>query len=341
MRDLQDILATLGDGARFVQVTLIKATGSTPREVGAAMYVTESQSIETIGGGALELDAIEHARSMLQSADRVPWRRDRKSYPLGPTLGQCCGGYVEVLFELIDEDERASFIGEGAKVPFVMRPTSTGGEPIIIEDWEAVQSHPHPVADVLSKMNEQTIGAGILIADPDGSADWYVQSRKPARLPICLYGAGHVGRELVRIAADMDLDIVWIDTDTDRFPDALPKNVNRMVLSSPEKAVRLAPPDACHIVMTYSHAMDLDIVHAVLKRDAFRHLGLIGSATKRARFEKRLIELGINANQLSRLACPIGFSGLSGKSPSVVALSVVTELMMLLESKEAEPTLAG
>ena len=90
-----------------------------------------------------------------------------------------------------------------------------------------------------------------------------------------------------------------------------------------------APAGAWHIVMTYSHALDLAICHAVLRRGDFGHLGLIGSATKRARFMKRLTELGIAPAALARLNCPIGLPGIDGKEPGMIAVAVAAQLVQL------------
>ena len=90
-----------------------------------------------------------------------------------------------------------------------------------------------------------------------------------------------------------------------------------------------APADATHIVMTYSHALDLAICHAVLRRGQFGHLGLIGSATKRARFLQRLAGLGIAPAMLQRLTCPIGLPGVGAKEPAMIAVSVAAQLVEL------------
>jgi xanthine dehydrogenase accessory factor len=117
-----------------------------------------------------------------------------------------------------------------------------------------------------------------------------------------------------------------------RFPAPIPPHAKRLVAAAPHSAVSYAPDDAFHAVMTYSHAMDLDICHAVLKRGAFRYLGLIGSQTKRERFVRRLRELGIEGSALSRLTCPIGAGGPSSKEPFVIAIAIAAEILRLRET---------
>ena len=148
---------------------------------------------------------------------------------------------------------------------------------------------------------------------------------------------GHVGRALVRGAADLPLrHHAGSIPRPSRFPDPLPTHVQhagrRPILPALASA---APAGAWHIVMTYAHALDLAICHAVLRRGDFGHLGLIGSATKRARFMKRLTELGIPPAALARLTCPIGLPGLGGKEPGMIAVAVAAQLMQLATAERA------
>jgi xanthine dehydrogenase accessory factor len=99
----------------------------------------------------------------------------------------------------------------------------------------------------------------------------------------------------------------------------------------PELAVDEAPPDTVFAVMTHSHPLDEAICDAILRRDDFAYLGLIGSATKQARFLKRLGEAGIPANKLERLVCPIGVPGIESKEPAAIAASFAADLLMRRE----------
>ena len=147
-------------------------------------------------------------------------------------------------------------------------------------------------------------------------------NRPPAR-PLWIYGAGHVGRALVNVMAPLpDFDITWVDTHADRFP---PTDVTTLVATDPARAVKHAPQDADHLILTYSHELDLALCHAVLNH-GFHSVGLIGSATKWARFKTRLAALGHTPAQISRIACPIGDPAL-GKHPAAIALGVATAMI--------------
>ena len=146
------------------------------------------------------------------------------------------------------------------------------------------------------------------------------------RAPLWIWGAGHVGRALVAVMAPLPhWAITWVDTGADRFPPDPPEGVAPLVAADPARAVAHAPGDAHHLVLTYSHEIDLALCHAILSRD-FASLGLIGSATKRARFRARLAALGHPAERIARLACPIGDPAL-GKHPQALAIGVASAML--------------
>lgn len=140
-----------------------------------------------------------------------------------------------------------------------------------------------------------------------------------------IYGAGHVGRAVVRALALLDWRITWVDARTGMMGGA-PGKVKCIETPLPEAVTQTAGPDAMHLVMTYSHSLDLEIISALLNRPN-RFCGLIGSATKRAQFTRRLRERGIDA---SSLTCPIGLPGLKDKRPAVIAASVTAQLLQLV-----------
>ena len=152
----------------------------------------------------------------------------------------------------------------------------------------------------------------------------------PPRFVLQLYGAGHVGRAIARLLATLPCRVRWLDERETEFPaDPGPPHIRRIASDDLPGEVAGAPPGAVHLVLTHSHALDLAIVHAVLARGDSGFLGLIGSRSKRARFEHRLRERGIPPAALERLVCPIGLPGIAGKEPEVIALAVVAQLMQL------------
>lgn len=148
------------------------------------------------------------------------------------------------------------------------------------------------------------------------------------RFVLQLYGAGHVGRAIVAALAPVDCRVTWLDEREDQFPlTPDPHQVQRLCVEPVEAEVAMAPRGAFYLVLTHSHDLDQRITEAVLKRADFGWLGLIGSATKRARFLHRFEQRGIPPETLARLTCPIGLPGISGKEPGVIAAGVVAQLL--------------
>lgn len=143
-----------------------------------------------------------------------------------------------------------------------------------------------------------------------------------------IYGAGHVGRALVAALAPLPFRLVWVESRPGVLPDIPPSGVEKRLTPLPEAEATGAEPGAFHLVLTHSHAIDLEIVEAVLRRGDFGHLGLIGSATKHATFTRRLTERGLHPATIGRLVCPIGLPGLSDKRPEVIAASVAADLLL-------------
>lgn len=152
--------------------------------------------------------------------------------------------------------------------------------------------------------------------------------------PLAVFGGGHVGRAVVAACAPLPFDITWIDSRDHVFPDAPFANVQCEHSSPVDAAVADIAPDSSVLIMSFSHAEDLDVVAACLRRvrarDDLAFVGLIGSATKWASFQARLRERGFAQTELDRITCPIGLPGIRGKAPEVIAASVAAQLLQRL-----------
>ncbi len=155
---------------------------------------------------------------------------------------------------------------------------------------------------------------------------WMVEPVARATRILWVWGAGHVGRALVAVLAPLPgVEITWVDTARDRFPKAMPEGVTPVWTTRPEALADHAPQEAEHLIVTYSHTLDLELCHRLLRR-GFLWLGLIGSATKWARFRSRLAALGHPGEEIARITCPIGDIGL-GKHPQAIAVGVAVQLL--------------
>jgi xanthine dehydrogenase accessory factor len=190
-----------------------------------------------------------------------------------------------------------------------------------------------------------TVTLGFAPLDQAALATW-PSSASP--LHIELHGAGHVGQAIIRLLSDIDCQVRWIDTrpTEDNWPGMpepamlakLPAHIEWVPTDDAAGEVQHAPPQACHLVLTHRHDLDLQIIEAVLRRSDTRLAGLIGSGTKRARFMHRLQERGLTPIQLNRLTCPIGLPGITGKAPATIAIAVVAQLLLGLSSIQTSDT---
>jgi len=146
---------------------------------------------------------------------------------------------------------------------------------------------------------------------------------------VLVYGSGHVGTALMRALAPLPFAVRWIDARPNTFPAEIPVGVKTVATPLPEAEAKAAPADSLHVVLTHSHALDMEIVSAVLERGAFGYLGLIGSATKKALFLRRLRGRAIPEARLARLTCPIGVPGVRDKRPAVIAASIAVQLLQV------------
>jgi xanthine dehydrogenase accessory factor len=306
MFDLSALSAALAAHGRVARVVIAGIEGSSPREVGAAMLVWSDGQSGTIGGGALEHQAAVKARAWLAATSNFPpeegpglgpHRVDRVA--LGPSLGQCCGGAVTLWTELYDvlPDAVAGVVARG---PGAM---------------------PLAVSRVLAAARGQGMrpAAGLV-------AGWLLEPVARPERQVWVWGAGHVGRALVSVLAPLPgIAVTWVDVSSDRFPAVVPEGVTAVPAADPAVLADHAPLEAEHLILTYSHALDLELCHRLLDR-GFGSCGLIGSATKWARFRSRLTALGHRAEAVGRIRCPIGNPAL-GKHPQAIAVGVAADLL--------------
>jgi xanthine dehydrogenase accessory factor len=299
-------------------LSVVGAAGSVPRETGARIVLQPNGAFfGTIGGGQLEYAAIAAARAALAQGRGKAEFRD---WPLGPNLGQCCGGMVKTLTETFDASDLAavgrleaaelagafatlSLLDDAGRIARTLAKADAGGEP---------NSAPTPLANMAFR---EQFGA--------------------ITTPVVLFGAGHVGRAVVLALAPLPFAVHWIDSRPEQFPQHVPSNVVTIRSETPARELAQAPGDAFVIVMTHSHPLDFDITAVALQRETFEFVGLIGSETKRARFATFARQVGVSARQLDRLVCPIGIAEIKGKEPAVIAAALAAQLLLVRERVSA------
>lgn len=341
-------LRSLG-GEPAMLVTVMNVRGSAPRECGAKMLVTASEVSGTIGGGRLEYDCTELAsREFLPRRDAASAEARAVKFPLGPGLGQCCGGVVEVLFERVEpgtawirdlvechEQRRAAVVVTETPVD------GRSGKHLVTADscrtYRPAALAPHEVADIARRLLAEGAPARrVDIGTRDGSK--VSALLEPVGVPgmsIALFGAGHTGSAVVAAMAGLDCEIRWVDSRRHVFPDTAPGNVVMVESADPRREAAAMPPGSYYLVMTHSHPLDYDICEAVLRRGDFAYLGLIGSRSKRRRFEQRMRQAGLAPGLVGRVTCPIGLAGVGGKRPAEIAVAVAAELLAIKAAASA------
>ena len=327
--ELSDLTAA---GEPVVVVTVAGIRGSAPREVGAKMIVTANETVGTIGGGQLEYQCTRIACEMLDSNEMPVVRK----FPLGSSMGQCCGGVVDVLFEPMTSglvgwlrDLRAL---HGQREPAVVC-TGLGAPQQKCVVTAASQFHADDAgatADVIAEARKAL--AARRHARQVG--DWFFELVIGSDFNIAVFGAGHVGSAVVQSVSALDCNIRWIDSRRNIFRDT-PPNVRAVESSQPALEVAAMPPASYFLVMTHSHALDFEICDRILRRGDAAYCGLIGSVSKRRRFEKRYRSQGMDEDTLDRLICPIGVDGINGKKPAEIAVSAAAEVLRVYEEVRA------
>jgi xanthine dehydrogenase accessory factor len=297
--------------------TIVDVAGSAPRDAGTRMIVSEHAIFGTVGGGNLELHMIDQARRLMTLDGMSVLQQD---YPLGPLLAQCCGGRVRMLIEQLDASSSAWLAtadqAERDGVRYTLEGTVTNGaiKRTVDAEW------PERASEGARIFSQWGVQAGQKEA-------WsrIVECIAPVATPLYLLGAGHVGRAIAHIATTLPFRFHWYDS---RAEAAAYPGVTLLEDLSP--VVANAPRHSFFLVVTHAHELDYSLVRAILSRGDQAFCGLIGSATKRARFLSRLAKDGVDA---AGLTCPIGAGMIRSKAPASIAVGVAAELLMLLEAR--------
>jgi xanthine dehydrogenase accessory factor len=323
--ELSDLAAA---GERAVLVTVAGIRGSAPREIGAKMIVTSSETIGTIGGGQLEYQSTRIAVGMLD--DRHTTLR---SFPLGTSMGQCCGGVVEILFEP-GPDGMPAWLRDlsalhGQREPAIIATRMSRSNPAkLIVTADAVFGSVAGDGETSLVSKARTILAGRSCTTRD--VQELYEPVVASDFNIAVFGAGHVGTAVVKALSGLDCNIRWVDSRRKMFRE-VPANVRPIEALDAALEVAAMPVHSYYLVMTHGHAMDFDICDRILRRKDARYCGLIGSLSKRRRFEKRYRQQGMSQVVIDQLTCPIGVDGISGKKPAEIAVAAAAEVLKIRE----------
>jgi xanthine dehydrogenase accessory factor len=326
-----------------VRIVVAEVRGSTPREPGAFMLVGRDGVEGSIGGGQLEWEAIAGARELLTDT-AVAARVNR--VVLGPDVGQCCGGVVSVWLERLTRESLGllrTASEAGSRGCAVLSSTIRGSEverrvvrPEASCDTDTSLSpglRPSLLAEATDRLMRESRQCARTILTRSADAEPTLIERLDDEFPaVWLYGAGHVGQALARILIELPLRLTWIDSRAELFPDTIGGGARILHDADSLATVSEAPVGTHFIVMSHSHPLDYALCHALLERNDFAWLGLIGSMSKAARFRSRLARAGLGADVIRKLVCPIGVAGIESKWPAAIAVAVAAQLMQQISS---------
>jgi xanthine dehydrogenase accessory factor len=315
-----------------VRVTVIALRGSAPREAGATMLVDSLGTVGSIGGGRLEWQATLAARELLGARDAAPVRI--ADLILGPDLGQCCGGRVELWLERLTRDDLPWLLEAARSLSRARDHRSEAHKPshvVVTEFGGGVASH---------RLQRSTPGVVSLNLRRAASGDLtLLEPLSAARPRLWVFGAGHVGQALVRLLSELQIfDITWVDSRPELLPADLHGCVTTLASAKPVELLDAAPAGTRYVVLTHDHALDYELCRSILRRGDSFWMGLIGSASKAARFRSRLLHDGIGRETLSTLTCPIGIPGIASKLPASIAISIAAQLLQLSSAVTSTPT---
>lgn len=342
MRNLLGELQRLrSQGEDACLVSIVNVRGSAPREPGAIMLVSASSGvIGSMGGGQLEYLCSQKAASALLEKPQPENSSWLRTFPLGSSFGQCCGGVVDVHFEVVSATGE-SWLDCAAdhhenRRDFVLVSGSNGASAVISESTST------GFGVDKKTLASASINAKKMLADSntdywDSDASLFYRRVADTDFEVALFGAGHVGSALVAALGMLDCKVRWIDNRRGVFPEHLPDNITVIECASPAREVDAMPAGTSFVVMTHSHPLDFEICDRVLRRPDAIYCGLIGSVSKRRRFERLMRKQGMHEGLLAELTCPIGASGIIGKRPAEIAIAVTAELLQIQGRRNTLP----
>ncbi len=337
MRNWPQVLTDVLTSEKAVALlTIVKTRGSTPRDIGTRMVVLPSNTIGTIGGGTFEFEATSKARETLNACQTKSWLQ---TYSLGPLLDQCCGGQVDILFEVFTRKD-ISHLAKLAtakeethlKSYFVTRLEANQTTHTVVEDPKGLTSQlsnsNHSMTNDSTAI-EGWVDNNTLQETPIGAplSGYFVERTQCKDPRYAIYGAGPVGKALVNALLPFEPNIIWIDSREGFLSKASPGSLSTLWTDDPVETVLHMNNLTNFLVMTHSHPLDYLLVRTILEHHNFGFCGLIGSETKAARFRARLRDDGLDQSQIAKLHSPIGLSAIPGKEPAAIAVSITGHLL--------------
>ena len=342
---------TLNNG--FVLLTIISTKGSTPCSNGDKIVFSGGESVfGSIGGGNLEFKALSFAEELLSLNSNSIYL---KKYPLGASLGQCCGGYVKVMFEsFIQSDSINSWIEIVSnllhdKEDFVVASIVDNNAEIEYSSKKFVylngNSRPSLDDEELSSLINKSAKDLLLFSDSPTIVQFKNKSGSVTEIcfekvltsevqPVVVFGAGHISRALMPILVNLPIKIYWVDDRAEQF-DKYQGDTSQIDVICDDfvQSIPDLPDSSYCLVITYSHQIDFEICEKMITQNNFSYLGMIGSEIKGKKFRDRFHQKNYSEEVINKFICPIGDKQKFLKSPTAIAVTIAMDLINFIEHK--------
>ncbi len=360
---LKPIKTALALNNGFVLITIIATKGSTPCSNGdKIVYTVNEAAFGSIGGGNLEFKALSFAQEML---DQRSNSSQLIKYPLGATLGQCCGGYVKVLFESFTEDDSGlnkndSWVEQVSALykkceDFILVTVVDTNPKKQHRAQKCIYTNNNFYASLndkkLSNFVEKSASNLMLSAQSPTIVEFEDKSELKTQiylekafssevLPVVVFGAGHISRALIPILINLPVKLYWIDDRQEQF-DKYAGDTSQINIICDDFLTGMAdlPNEVYCLVISYSHQIDFEICEKIILQNNFSYLGMIGSSIKGRKFRDRFVQKNYSKNVIDKFTCPIGEKQKFLKSPTSIAITIAMDLINFIENKKQSESL--
>ena len=337
----------------FVLLTIISTKGSTPCSKGDKIVFSGAESVfGSIGGGNLEFKALSFAEELLSLNSNGTYL---KKYPLGATLGQCCGGYVNVMFESFIQSDATNLWIETVSnllqdnADFIVATIVDSNSEIEFSSKKFVyldgNLSPNIDDKKISSLIIKSAKDLLLLSDSPTIVQFENQSGALTEVcfekvltsevqPVVVFGAGHISRALMPILINLPIKIYWVDDRAEQF-DKYQGDTSQIDIIC-DDFVQIIPdlPDSSYcLVITYSHQIDFEICEKMITQNNFSYLGMIGSEIKGKKFRDRFHQKNFSEEVINKFICPIGDKQKFLKSPAAIAVTIAMDLINFIEHK--------
>jgi xanthine dehydrogenase accessory factor len=332
---LADIERWRARGERFAVATVVATRRSAPRPTGSKLAISESGEMAgSVSGGCVETDVYDHACEVLGGA-----RPQLLSYgitdDLAFSVGLPCGGEIDVFVErtrdeLVERLLRVIETEERAVLFTVVEGEPLGAELLVTEAGEQVGEGPEELAERVGELLRG--GRNVLLELDDGRKVFAEVYGPPPRLLVI--GAVDTAEALCAAAKQLGWRTIVADARAkfatkDRIPSA-----DELLVAWPQDAIAQVKPDyqTAVVVLTHDDKFDVPAIQGALATEAF-YIGALGSRRNQERRRERLLDVGVEDEELERVSGPSGLD-IGADSPAETALSILGEILAVRAGRE-------